>query len=83
MTRIRYTMPAGSQGGPYMRGAFARNAAPDVETLVRKRLTARLDGFHCDPRVMHAPHAAGPEPAGTRIVSNDADDANDVERGAV
>lgn len=38
---------------------------PDVETLVRKWLVQRLDGFHCDLQVMYMPHAIGPALART------------------
>lgn len=57
MTRIRYTMSVRSQGKLYKqrqqarlaekdvhRWAFANSIAPDVEPLVRKWLTTRLDG---------------------------------------
>lgn len=82
MTRIRYTMPARSQGNLYMqrqqarlekdghRWVFACHMAPDVETLVRKWLTTRLDGFYCDLQVMYTPHVIGPELARTHIVLN-------------
>ena len=80
MTRIRYTMPARSQGKLYMqrrvaekdvhRWVFAYNMAPDVETLVRKWLTTRLDGFYCDLQVMYMPHVIGPVLARTHIVLN-------------
>lgn len=80
MTRIRYTMPARSQGKLYMqrrvaekdvhRWVFACNMAPDVETLVRKWLTPRLDGFYCDLQVMYMPHVIGPVLARTHIVLN-------------
>ena len=69
MTRIRYTMPARSQGKLYMQRAMARltekdihrwvtacNMAPDVETLVRKWLTIRRNNFYCDLQVMYTPH---------------------------
>lgn len=39
------------------RWVFACNTAPDVETLVRKWLTVRLDGFYCDLQGMYMPHA--------------------------
>lgn len=78
--RIRYTMPARSQGKLYMqrrvaekdvhRWVFACNMAPDVEALVRKWLTARLDGFYCDLQVMYIPHVIGPVLARTHIVLN-------------
>lgn len=81
----RYTMPARSQGKLYMqretarlaekdvhRWVFAHNIAPDVETLVRKWLTTRLDGFYCDLQVMYMPHVIGPALARTHIVLNNA-----------
>lgn len=80
---MRYTMSARSQGKLYMqrqqahpaekdihRWVFACNMAPDVETLVRRWLTLRLDGFYCDLQVMYMPHAIGPELARTHIVLN-------------
>ena len=70
MTRIRYTMPASSQGKDVHRWVFAHNMNPDVETLVRKWLTLRLDGFYCDLQVMYMPHVIGPELARTHIVLN-------------
>ena len=85
MTRIRYTTPAGSQGGPRMPGGAAELVEEDVrrrvfvygvdsdaEALVRKRLVQRLDGFHCDLRVMRIPGFAGP----ARVVLDDARDSN-------
>lgn len=82
MTRIRYTMSARSQGKLYAqrqqarlvekdvhRWVFAHNMDPDVETLVRKWLTTRLDGFYCDLQVMYTP-TAGPTLARTHIVLN-------------
>lgn len=72
MTRIRYTMPARSQGKLYAQRAFVRNMDSDVETLVRKWLATRLDGFYCDLRVMHTPHFTGPTQARTHVVLNDA-----------
>lgn len=56
MTGMRYTMSARSQGEPYTQRRRARLAGEDV----RRRLTARPDGFHCDLRVVHTPHAVGP-----------------------
>lgn len=83
MTRTRYTMPARSQGTLYAqrqlarlaekdvhRWVFAHNMAPDVETLVRKWLTIRLDGFYCDLQVMYTPRPIGPTLARTHIVLN-------------
>lgn len=83
MTRTRYTMSARSQGKLYMqrqqarlaekdvhRWVFAHNMDPDMETLVRKWLTLRLDGFYCDLQVMYTPHVIGPVLARTHIVLN-------------
>lgn len=83
MTRIRYTMSAMSQGKLYTqrqqarlvekdihRWVFVYNMDPDVETLVRKWLTTRLDGFYCDLQVMYMPHVIGPKLARTHIVLN-------------
>lgn len=83
MTRIRYTMSARSQGKLYTqrqqarlaekdihRWVFARDMDPGVETLVRKWLTTRLDGFYCDLQVMYMPHVIGPALARTHIVLN-------------
>lgn len=83
MTRIRYISPARSQGKLYAqrqlarlvesdihRWVFAHDMAPDVETLVRKWLTTRLDGFYCDLQVVYMPHVIGPAPARTHIVLN-------------
>lgn len=79
MTRTR------SQGKLYMqrqqarlaekdihRWVFVYNMGPDVETLVRKWLYQRLDGFYCDLQVMYTPHITGPELARTHIVLNNA-----------
>lgn len=75
--RTRYMMPARSQGKLHMQRAMARLAGedvhsmdPDVETLVRKWLTTRLDGFYCDLQVMYMPHVIGPVLARTHIVLN-------------
>lgn len=83
MTRTRYTMPARSQGKLYAqchqarlvekdvhRWVFANNMAPDVESLVLKWLTARLDGFYCDLQVMYIPSLIGPTLARTHVVLN-------------
>lgn len=83
MTRTHYTMSARSQGKLYMqrqqtrlaekdvhRWVFAHDMAPDVETIVRKWLTIRLDGFYCDLQAMYTPHVIGPELARTHIVLN-------------
>lgn len=85
MKRTRYTMPARSQGRLYMqrqlaifiekdahRWVFAHDMAPDVETLVRKWLATRLDGFYCDLQVTYMPHVIGPVLARTHIVLNNA-----------
>ena len=52
------------------RWVFAYNMAPDVETLVRKWLTTRLDGFYCNMQVMYMPHVIGPALVRTHIVLN-------------
>lgn len=65
MKRIRYTMPARSQGKLYMQGAMA-------EKDVHRWLCQRLNGFYCDLQVMYIPHPASPTLAGTRIVLNNA-----------
>lgn len=93
MTRIRYTMPARSQGKLHMQGAmaelvekdvhrwvFAYNMDPDVETLVRKWLYQRLDGFYCDLQVMYMPHFIGPKLARTHIVLNNAPPLHAIAR---
>lgn len=85
MTRTRYTMPARSQGKLHMQSAmaelvekdvhrwvFAHGLDPDVETLVRKWLVQRLDGFYCDLQVMYMPHIVGPALARTHVVLNNA-----------
>lgn len=79
----RYTMSARSQGKLYTqrqqarlvekdihRWVFAHNMDPDVETLVRKWLVQRLDGFYCDLQVMYMPHVIGPTLTRTHIVLN-------------
>lgn len=79
----RYTRPARSQGNAFMQRAMARfvekdihrwvfvyNMDPDVEALVRKWLTIRLDNFYCDLQVMYLPHVIGPELARTHVVLN-------------
>lgn len=83
MTRIRYTMPARSQGKLYTQRAMAElvekdahrwvlvyGMAPDVEFSVRKWLSQRLDDFYCDLQAMYTPHVTGPTPARTHIVLN-------------
>ena len=65
----RYMMPARSQGKLYMQRAmtrltekdihrwvFAHGMTPETESLVRKWLTQRLNGFYCDLQVMYTPH---------------------------
>lgn len=78
MTRIRYTILAGSQGKLYRQRAMAEkdvhrwvfvyNMDPDVEDSVRKWLVQRLDSFYCDLQVMYMPHVVGPTLARTHIV---------------
>ena len=74
-------MPARSQGKLHTQRArlerddvhrwvFVYNMDPDVETLVRKWLATRLDGFYCDLQVMYMPHVIGPALARTHIVLN-------------
>lgn len=83
MTRIRYVMSARSQGKLYEqrrqarlaekgihRWVFAHDMEPDVETLVRKWLLQRLDGFYCDLQVMYTSRIVGPTLARTHIVLN-------------
>ena len=83
MTRVRYTMSARPEGRLHMqrqqarlaekdvhRWVFSCNMAPDVETLVRKWLTIRLDNVYCDLQVMCMPHFIGPALARTHIVLN-------------
>lgn len=83
MTRIRYTVPARSQGKLHMQRAmarlvekdihrwvFAHDMDPDVETLVRKWLTTRLDSFYCDLQLMYMPYVVGPTLARTHVVLN-------------
>lgn len=68
----RYTMPVRSQGNLYTQRESAKNACdgihtrvpcctrtPDVETLVRKWLSQRLDGFRCDLQAMYTPTSTG------------------------
>jgi len=81
VTRIRYTRPGRSQGKLYIqremavekdvhRWVFVYGMDPDVEYLVLKWLTIRLDSFYCDLQVMYMPHVAGPVLARTHIVLN-------------
>ena len=85
MTRIRYTMPARSQGKLYMqrrvaklvekdvhRWVFVYGMDSDVEALVRKWLVQRLDNFYCDLHVMYIPHFTGPTHVRTHVVLNNA-----------
>ena len=85
MTRIRYTMPARSQGELHMRRrvaelveedvrrrVFVYGMDSDVEALVRKRLVQRLDDFHCDLQVMRIPRFTGPAQVGTHVVLDNA-----------
>lgn len=89
MTRIRYTMPARSQGKLHMRRrvaelvekdvhrwVFVYSMDSDVEALVRKWLVQRLDDFYCDLQVMYIPRFTGPTQARTHVVLNDARDLN-------
>lgn len=93
MKRIRYTMPARSQGKAYTQRAVARligkdahrwvfacDMAPDVGPLVRKWLIQRLDGFYCDLQVMYTPHVVGPALDRTHIVLNNAPPLNAMAR---
>lgn len=81
MTRIRYTMPARSQGILYTqrvmshleredvhRWAFAFGMTPDVEFTVRKWLRQRLDRFYCDLQPMYTPHYSSATGARTHVV---------------
>ena len=90
----RYTMPTRSQGKAFMqrtmvrlergdvhRWVFAHGLDPDVETLVRKWLFQRLDGFYCDFQVMYTPHVIGPELARTHIVLNNTPPLPSMARG--
>lgn len=80
MKRIRYTMPARSQGILYTqrvmsslekdvhRWVFVFGMDPDVEALVRKWLLQRLNGFYCDLQVMYTPHYSSATGARTHVV---------------
>ena len=80
MKRIRYTMPARSQGKLHMQGVmaekdvhrwvFAYNMGPDIETIVRKWLVQRLDNFYCDLQVMYIPDFTSPTHVRTHVVLN-------------
>lgn len=74
----RCTMAARSQGRAFThralakmehegmhRRVFAYSMAPEVESTVRKWLSQRLDGFHCDLQAMYTPHCVSS--TGTRI----------------
>ena len=78
MKRIRYTMPARSQG--VRRWVFVYGMGPDVEALVREWLVQRLDGFYCDLQAMYTPHVVGPALAGTHVVLNDAPPLHAIAR---
>ena len=93
MTRIRYTMPARSQGRLHMRRrvaelveedvhrwVFVYGMDSDVEALVRKRLVQRLDDFHCDLQVMCIPRFTGPTQVRTHVVLNDAPPLHAIAR---
>lgn len=81
MTRIRYTMPARSQGEPYAQRAAARLE----REAVHRRLCQRLDGFYCELQAMYTP----PPTARAEIVpvglqgAQALDDVDNVEGGAV
>lgn len=93
MTRIRYTMPARSQGKLRMRRRVAELVGKDVhrwvfvysvdsgvEGLVRKWLVQRLDGFYCDLQVMCMPRFTGPAQAGAHVVLNNAPPLHAIAR---
>ena len=90
----RYTMPARSQGKLYTQRAmarlaekdahrwvFIRNLTPDVESVVRKWLLQRLDGFYCDLQLMYTPHITGPMLARTHIVLNNTPPLSSIAQG--
>lgn len=82
----RYTMPGRSQGNACVhhmladmerndthRWIFVYSMSPDVESLVRKWLSLRLDGFYCDLQTGYTPHFTSPETqARTHIVLHEA-----------
>lgn len=83
MMRMRYTMPARSQGNAFMQRTMARlerndvhrwvfvdGMDPDVESAVRKWLCQRLNGLYCDLQLMYTPHVHSIGPARTHIVLN-------------
>lgn len=93
MTRIRYTMPARSQGKLHMqrrvaelvekdvhRWVFVYSMDSDVEDLVRKWLVQRLDNFYCDLQVMYIPRFTGPTQARTHVVLNNAPPLHAIAR---
>lgn len=93
MTRTRYTMPARSQGKLFAQRAvadlvekdvhrwvFVYNMDPDAETLVRKWLCQRLNGFHCDLQVMCIPRFTGFTQARTHVVLNNAPSLHAIAR---
>lgn len=92
MKRIRYTR---SQGKLYTqrqqarlaekdihRWVFAHNMTPDVEILVRKWLTTRLNNFYCDLQVMYMPHAMA-ENDEVRMVDARDGEARDVVKALI
>ena len=77
----RYTMRARSQGELYIQRAtarlaekdvrrwvFAHSMDPAVEFTVRKWLSQRLDGFHCDVQAAYMPRCSPATDAMTHIV---------------
>jgi len=54
------------------RWVFANHMGLDVETIVRKWLVQRLDGFYCDLQVMYIPHFTSPTHVRTHVVLNNA-----------
>ena len=98
MTRIRYTMPAGSQGRLHMqrrsaelvekdvhRRVFVYGMDSDAGALVCKWLVQRLDNFHCDLQVVCVPRFTGPTRVRTHVVPNNAPPLHAIARtdGAV
>lgn len=83
MMRVRYTIPARSQGKLYAqrtmarlerddvhRWVFVRDLTPEVECDVRKWLLQRLNGLYCDLQLMYTPHVHLIGLARTHIVLN-------------
>lgn len=81
MTRIRYTMPARSQGRAFAhralaktdcddvhRWVFAHSMGPEVEFTVRKWLSQRLNGFYCDLQAAYMPRCSPATGARTHVV---------------